>query len=66
MIDGRDYDEQLLEDGGIDPGLLYVASRKMAMVETTVGPYFRLIINGLKESEAKEIVDILRARGWLL
>jgi hypothetical protein len=55
-------DEPVLDAGN---GLPPERARRLARLETTGGPYFTLIIEGLKESEAAEIRDILVARGYL-
>jgi hypothetical protein len=39
--------------------------RRRATIETTVTAYFKLIIEGCKEHEALEMMDLLRSRGWI-
>jgi hypothetical protein len=57
-----DDDGEVPVDPVDSPGRL----RRRWYTETTVGPHFRLIIDGVKESELVEIVDLLRSRGWLV
>lgn len=54
------------EDDGTGDAYPYeLRPRKVATIETTLGKYFRLVIDNLKEHEANEMIDILRARGYL-
>lgn len=39
--------------------------RRTLTFETSAGPYFTLVLSGLKESELFEIRDLLVSRGWI-
>ena len=39
--------------------------RKIATIETTTTEFYMLRVSGLKEHEAREALDVLRARGYV-